>query len=306
MSAHVGGGPSVGVVVPTRSRPDMLRRALAAIASQDYGGPISCVVVFDSVDPDLGIGSLPGVRVLTNTRTPGLAGARNTGILSLDTDIVAFCDDDDLWHPGKLSAQVAALASRPEAVFASCGISVCYDDRRNDRTAGMSEIPHSALLRSRLAMLHSSTFVLDRRALVEDIGLIDEFIPGSQNEDYDLLLRASTLAPIVNVDRPLVDVLWGQTSYFSQQWETKASSLEWLLSRHPDLGFDRIGAARVYGQLAFARACQGRRRMAARWIVRSVRSNWREPRAPISAAVASGLVSGDRVLRALHRRGHGI
>ncbi len=48
------------------------------------------------------------VEAIANTREPGLAGARNSGILALDTDLVAFCDDDDQWLPGKLAAQVKA------------------------------------------------------------------------------------------------------------------------------------------------------------------------------------------------------
>ena len=93
--------PSIGVVVPTRNRPGLLRRTLAAIAAQDYPGPVSTVVVYDQSTPEAG---LPASRVLTNSRTPGLAGARNTGILALDTDgldteLVAFCDDDDEWAP---------------------------------------------------------------------------------------------------------------------------------------------------------------------------------------------------------------
>ncbi|GAA3112086.1 hypothetical protein GCM10020001_033550 [Nonomuraea salmonea] len=48
-------------------------------------------------------------RVLGNRRTSGLPGARNTGIDACETELVAFCDDDDVWRPGKLAAQVEAL-----------------------------------------------------------------------------------------------------------------------------------------------------------------------------------------------------
>src|ERR1700735_864324 len=113
--------PSVGVVIPTHDRPDQVRAALAAVREQDYPGKVCAVVVFDRTEPDA---TLAGgdVAVLANERSPGLAGARNTGILALDTDLVAFCDDDDRWLPGKLTAQVRALLSAPGAEFASCGI----------------------------------------------------------------------------------------------------------------------------------------------------------------------------------------
>ena len=46
------------------------------------------------------------VLVISNDRKPGLAGARNCGILATKPSYVAFCDDDDRWLPGKLRAQV--------------------------------------------------------------------------------------------------------------------------------------------------------------------------------------------------------
>lgn len=299
------GWPSVGVVVPTRDRPEALRAAVAAVLAQDYPGELRVVVVFDQAAPDR---SVAGDRVLllANDRTPGLAGARNRGILGLDTDLVAFCDDDDEWLPGKLVSQVRALLANPGAEFASCGIAVRSGRRINDRTAGSAEVTYAELLRSRMAMVHSSTYLAVRSSLLDGIGLVDESIPGSQNEDWDLALRAARRQPIVNVDRPLVLVTWDTGSYYSQAWETKVAGLEWMLARYPDIAVTRPGAARVYAQIAFGYACLGRRGAACKWAAKAMRSNWRERRLPFVLAVAAGVVSGERVLRALYAHGHGI
>jgi glycosyltransferase involved in cell wall biosynthesis len=300
--------PAVGVVLPTRDRPAELKAALDSVLAQDYPGHLAVVVVYDQSDPDpaLADGGRANVTVLGNARTPGLAGARNTGILALDTDLVAFCDDDDDWLPGKLTAQVAALQGRPGAEFASCGIMVDSGGRLSPRLAGADEVRYGDLLRSRMVMVHSSTFLVRRDALLDGIGLLDESIPGSQNEDWDLALRAARRAPIVQVDRPLTRVRWGGGSYFDQQWESKAESLQWMLERHPDIAACRPGAARVSGQIAFAYACLGKRREAARWAGRAARRNWHERRVLVSIAVAAGAVSGEGVIRRLHARGHGI
>jgi glycosyltransferase involved in cell wall biosynthesis len=299
--------PSVGVVLPTRNRPALLRRALRAVLDQDYPGALRAVVVHDRSEPDQSLADDAGrVRVLANTRTPGLAGARNRGILALDTGLVAFCDDDDQWLPGKLRAQVSALLERPTSEFSSCGIVVDYAGRSCPRLAGRSEVSHADLLRSRMVMVHASTFLIRRRALLDGIGLVDESIPDSQNEDWDLALRAARRHPIAHVDRPLVRVAWGEASYFLQQWQSRADGLRWMLEHHSGLAASRAGAARVYGQLAFASACQGKRGDAWQWASRALRSNAREPRVPIALAVAAGLVSGDTVQRFLHARGHGI
>lgn len=41
--------------------------------------------------------------------SPGPASARNYGLSLVTSDLVAFCDIDDLWHPSKLEIQVEAL-----------------------------------------------------------------------------------------------------------------------------------------------------------------------------------------------------
>ena len=299
------GWPSIGVVLPTHDRPAELKAALDSVLAQDYQGRIEAVVVHDRSQPDQALAS-ERVRVLGNSRTPGLAGARNTGILALDTDLVAFCDDDDDWLPGKLTAQVEALTGRPGAEFASCGILVDSGGRLSPRLAGQDQVGHADLLRSRMVMVHSSTFLARREALLDGIGLLEESIPGGQNEDWDLALRAARRSPIAEADQPLVRVRWSGASYFDHQWETKAQSLIWMLERHPDLAACRVGAARVYGQLAFAYACLGRRREAARWGARALRRNWHELRVAVAAVVATGLISGETILRLLHARGHGI
>lgn len=301
-----GDWPSVGVVLPTHDRPVQLRTALGAVLGQDYPGIMQVAVVHDRSEPDQSLADGERVRVLANGRSAGLAGARNTGILALDTELVAFCDDDDEWLAGKLRRQVAALRAVPGAEFASCGIVVEYDGRSNPRVAGRDQVTYADLLRSRMTMVHSSTYLADRGALVGGIGLLDEQIPGGQNEDWDLALRAARRHPIVFVDTPLVRVAWGESSFFSRQWESKVAALRWMLERHPDIGDCRPGAARVYGQIAFGYACLGQRAEARRWVARALRKNWHERRVPFAIAVASGLMSGDQVLRLLHARGHGI
>lgn len=298
------GWPSVGVVIPTRDRPGPLRTAVDAVLAQDYPGPVRAVVVYDRAEPDLPPGDR--VAVTVNARAPGLAGARNTGILALDTDLIAFCDDDDTWRPGKLRAQVDALRARPGAEFASCAIEVDYDGTVHPRLAGRDEVTLADLVRSRMVMVHSSTYLAWRAALDGGIGLVDESIPGSQNEDWDLALRAARRHPIVHVDEPLVRVSWGASSHYARQWQTRADSLLWMLAHHPDIGRDRAGAARVYGQLAFAYACLRRRGDACRWAWRALGRNWHERRVPFALAVASGVVPGEFVLRQLNARGHGI
>jgi len=269
-------------------------------------------VVYDQSTPDAELerdDAHRRVRVITNSRTPGLAGGRNSGILAATGELVAFCDDDDEWLPGKLAAQVAALeAAGPEAEFVACGIRVDYDGSTVDRTLppALARVPLAALLRSRLTELHPSTFLIRRAALVDGIGLVDEKIPGSYAEDYEFLLRAARRVPLVNLPEPYVLVRWHKRSYFAQRWQTIAEALQWLLARYPEFADEPRGEARVSGQIAFAHAAMGQRRDAMRWARRTLRRNPREPRAYLAVAVACRAVRPDTVLRKLHQRGRGI
>jgi glycosyltransferase involved in cell wall biosynthesis len=301
--------PSVGVVIPTRDRPELVRKAIAGITEQRYPGEVTVVVVYDQTEPDYLLATTDGtpVLVLTNWRTSGLAGARNTGILALETEFIAFCDDDDQWRPDKLRRQVAALMAEPDAEFATCAIEVEYEGRTTPRLAGRSRVTLDELARSRMAMLHSSSFLVRRNALTEaGIGLVAEDAPGSQNEDWDLLLRAARRAPIMHLDEPLVRVLWSRNSHYAYEYATKISSLRWMMQRHPEISGCRPGAARVYGQLACWSAATGNRSAAWQYSKDAVRANWREPRTAIALAAMTGAVKVENVLSALHKRGRGI
>ena len=301
--------PAVDVVIATRDRPDMLRRALAAVDAQDYPGRICTTVVFDRSLVDEGlIRDTPqrSVRVTTNLRKPGLAGARNTGILQGESPFVAFCDDDDEWLPGKLSTQVSALAEESVAVLACTGITVVREGVRTTRLLQRTRVSHSELLRSRLTELHPSTFLLRRRALEGALGLVEEQVPHGYGEDYDLLLRAAALSPVVNVPVAQCLVHWHAQSYYAQRWVAIAEGLEWLLQRHPEIRDDHVGLGRVAGQIAFANAAAGRRRIGLAWAWHTWRAHPAQPRAYLAVLVAVGVLPADMVVGWLNRRGRGV
>lgn len=300
--------PGVSVIIPAHMRPNELRLAIAAVADQQYVGEIEIIVVFDRAEPDMSLAdafSRP-VRVLENRRTPGLAGARNTGILASTWDLVAFCDDDDEWTDNKLAKQAAHLGRYPNAPLASTSIVVNYGDHSTVRLAGTDLVTHQMLVRSRMSMLHSSTLLFRRSALLGTLGLINEDIPGSQNEDWDILLRASAIHDIIHVDQPLVRVAWGRSSHFSRRWDTKIASSIWMLEHHPDVADHPQGSARLMGQISFAHACSGERTQAWRWALRSLRRNPLEWRSIASSLVAVIPPSGEALLSALHRWGRGV
>lgn len=310
--------PSVGVVVATRDRPELLERAIGSVLGQRYHGRVEVLVVFDQCDPDPSLsfddGADRAVRVLTNARSAGLAGARNTGVLAADDhELLAFCDDDDLWSPGKLDAQVALLAAHPDIDVATTGLFIQAHGRITTRVLEHERILFTDLLRSRVMEAHPSTYLMRRAAVLgpsgdgsDGIGLVDEELPGSYAEDYDWLLRAARRADIGAVRLPLVKVVWHRSSFFAERWETIVAALDHLLATHPEIATEPVGLARIEGQQAFALASLGRRREAGRRARQALGHNRSEKRAWLALALCTGVVRSDQVLRVIQMFGRGI
>src|SRR3979409_157932 len=105
---------SVGVLVPVRGPAPYLAEALDSVLGQSPA-PDSVVVVDDASPEPVQLGPAPARRcTLARLAEPGGApGARDTGLERLSADLVALIDADDVWRPGKLAAQLAALDAHP-------------------------------------------------------------------------------------------------------------------------------------------------------------------------------------------------
>jgi glycosyltransferase involved in cell wall biosynthesis len=300
--------PSVSTIICTRERPELLARAVRAVFAQDYPGHLECVVVFDQSEPaplDVTVPHNGQLRIITNGGTPGLAGARNAGIAHASGTLVAFCDDDDEWQPSKLRRQVETFRAMPDAVLAATGIRIVTEDDTFERVAP-PVVTHVDLLRSRITAIHPSTFLFARADLQGRIGLVDEGVPFSYGEDYEMLLRATRHGTVCAVPDALVNIYWNRPSFFAARWEGIASGLTYILDRFPEFATERTGRARVRGQVAFARAALGERRAAARWAMRTLRDDPRELRAYAALAVALRLAPARRLVEWVQARGKGL
>jgi hypothetical protein len=105
--------PSVGVVVPNHNRMDELCEAIASVKAQEYEGKV-CVYVVYRERPGIAdlLSAFGDVVALPSTGEAGrnsISVKRNIGLAATTEDFVAFLDDDDIWHPDKLTAQVQAF-----------------------------------------------------------------------------------------------------------------------------------------------------------------------------------------------------
>ncbi|MEV6595645.1 glycosyltransferase family A protein [Actinoplanes sp. NPDC051346] len=301
------GYPDISVIVATRDRPGLLERAVASILQQDYPGRVECIVVYDHVDVrDLGVTAGPdrSLKLINNTHKQGLPGGRNSGVDVATGELLAFCDDDDIWLAAKLSRQVELLAD-PAVGAVSCGLRLRGPGIDKERVLERDLVTHEDFLADRVMEVHSSTMLV-RRTTWEAAGQVDEGIPGGYSEDYEWLLRVSTHTPVAVVRRALVIVDWHGGSFYFGRWATIVEAQRYLIRKHPDLAQHRAGLARLRGQIAFALASSNRRTEAVRELAAVIRLNPWEKRVLVTVPVILRLMTGERVLRMAQKRGKGI
>lgn len=198
---------AVSVVIPTRDRRELLRTTLRSALEQrgvdheivvvDDGSSESGSVPRDQLDD-------PRVHTVRFERSRGVAAARNAGIERARGTWVAFLDDDDLWAPDKLAAQLrAAVESRRDWAYTSA---VYFLDERPPRPWFVADAASpdalARVLPFRNVVPAGSSNVIVRRSLLEETGGFDEEL--SQLADWDMWLRLLRAGPPAVVPRHLV------------------------------------------------------------------------------------------------------
>jgi glycosyltransferase involved in cell wall biosynthesis len=182
----------VGVILAARAPVPYLAEALESVLSQDPP-PDEVVVVDHASSPALdGLPGVPVVRV--DDRDGGPAAARAAGFAELATELVALADADDVWAPGKLRAQLDALARYPEAAVCF-GRAVVIDAAGRATGEKLPELPAGLLPAGALRRkLYERNAVPAASALirVDALAAAGGFIPDTPlpaASDWDLWLR---------------------------------------------------------------------------------------------------------------------
>jgi glycosyltransferase involved in cell wall biosynthesis len=197
---------SVSVVIPTHNRRDLLLRTLHSVLRQ-RDVDLSVIVV-DDASTDGSADAVrdlrdPRVRVIRHPVCRGVSQARNTGIEQVDTDWVAFVDDDDLWSPDKLTAQLDALERCPEAQWA------CAGAVHIDSACGMlftapppGDPDISAPILRVNVVPGGGSGVLAATSLARQVGGFDVAL--SNLADWDFNIRLGLRSPVAAAPGPLV------------------------------------------------------------------------------------------------------
>lgn len=197
--------PQVSVVIPTHDRRDLLMLTLRTVLWQE-DVEFEVIVVDDGSTDGTGdavaaIGD-PRVRSLRHDTPLGVSTARNHGIDGARGTWIAFLDDDDLWAPTKLRAQLTAAAA-PEATW--CYAGTVKIDRQQQMMGGTPPEPPAVVL-ARLPSVNlvpgGCSGVIATRVAVEATGGFDARLVNLA--DWDLWVRLGRTGPPACVADPLV------------------------------------------------------------------------------------------------------
>ena len=204
--------PTVTIVVRTRNRPAMLRRALASINSQTYRN-FEVVVVNDAgdetevrsvIDP-LDAAFKKAITIVTNEVSNGREAALESGFNASRCPYYAVHDDDDSWHPHFLKKTVAYLDEHPEAGGVATRCEIIRERVRADGTC--IEIEREVLSTDNYGLSLVDMMVenytppisqLIRREVADRVGHWDGSL--QTQADWDFNLRLLAASPVGFID----------------------------------------------------------------------------------------------------------
>jgi glycosyltransferase involved in cell wall biosynthesis len=254
--------PEVSVILPSRDRPELLRRSLACALGQE-GVELEVVVVDDGSAMPLGerVPDLhdPRVRLLRHDVARGVASARNAGIAGARGPLVAFLDDDDVWSPRKLAAQVCAL-DRSGAGFSYTDM-LWLDGELHPFGTHHAIEPERLREELRLAnVIGSPSTVVARVDAVRAVGGFDERL--SVLADWELWIRLADAAASARVDQPLLGYVVHGAGLHVTDSRGVRSELRIIRQTHP--GTPQVGGLDFWEWLASSQRRVGNRFGAAR------------------------------------------
>lgn len=226
--------PVVSVIIPTANRWPLLSTCALPSALGQLDVEHEVIVVDDgsSDETPQRLAEVVDSRlnVLRHPEALGVSRARNTGIGAARGSWLAFLDDDDLWSPRKLRAQLdRAVDARATLVYAGA---VAVDEER--RLIAALPLPEpetlSASLRWGSAIPSGPSNVMVRTDLVRRVGGFDDGL--SHSADWDMWIRLTGEARVAACEEILVARVEHRQRMLFRDRPDVAREVEILMQKH--------------------------------------------------------------------------
>jgi glycosyltransferase involved in cell wall biosynthesis len=288
-------GIDFSVVIPLFNRAATIEKAIDSILSQTVSAKEIIVVDDGSTDDSVGVVkkmACPLVKVLVNERNLGATAARNHGAKAATGNWIAFLDSDDFWHPEKLAAERAAIASGGDDVTALASNHVLVIDDRVSDIATRKELVSDVAdkLRTEFFLGTCSCMTVRRDAFLA-IGGFNERLKSCQ--DWDLWLRLASTGKVIISKPPYVFYRFNTRDSISSDGLKRQSGHIHIWKSHIRQG-RKFAGDRTSLALTFADVCMNRNkrksfRRLCRYALRAEPRRFRQ----IGAMLIHGATSSD-------------
>lgn len=190
--------PLVSIIVPTYNRGSLILNTINSILNQTYKN-FELIIIDDGSTDNTNdiINSLNDNRIIYSKiiNSGGPAKPRNIGLSISKGDIIAFCDDDDIWEDKKLQICLNELNNGSDFVYHNFSISggnLRYIFLNKIISRKLEKPYYNDLINNGNTIINSS--VVFKKHLFNQVGFLDENINLIAAEDYDYWLRLSLVA----------------------------------------------------------------------------------------------------------------
>jgi glycosyltransferase involved in cell wall biosynthesis len=217
--------PTVAIIMRTKDRTLLLRRALESVVGQAFRD-FELVIVNDGGDRSAveqtvrQAGDVGKVSIVHNPTSVGREDAVNIGVAASTAPFIAVLDDDDTWSPLLLEQAVtylsgssdAAVVARTEVVYEEIIDNEVHELRRE---VLRSDLRRVTLLDTLYSNYAPPTSMLVRRSVFDEVGGWDGDLPVLADWDFNLKI----------LSRHTIGFIDGEPLAFWHRRESQAGAL---------------------------------------------------------------------------------
>lgn len=224
----------VSVIIPTFNREHLISATIESIINQSFR-PAEIIVIDDgSTDhTDRVVAKYGNLVQYIKIVNSGVCKARNVGVDKAQSEWIAFCDSDDIWHQDKLFHQVELLRNMPEVEYCFTNFQVFKDCQLAQKTKfedapaeywdipRLDITPHSFIIIEpfyynvlRFQPIFPSTIMM-KKTFFNRIGRFNESFGRKMSEDFEFTLRCVQEKSIGVIKKPVVGIRCHEQNFSS-------------------------------------------------------------------------------------------
>ncbi|GGC97052.1 glycosyltransferase family 2 protein [Undibacterium terreum] len=241
----------VSVIIPAFNAAQTIARAIESVRIQNMDA-MEIIVIDDGSADDTYEVAKSLVRpteifhVLKMPKNGGVSAARNMGIRHAKGKFLAFLDADDIWLPGKLKQQVAAIKQDPLITLVSCNSKLISEAGEHLKEGHVNRPPVEGDEAWKTLLIYNflpTPTVLTYRKLVLQLGGFDESL--AVGEDLDLWIRLAMLGKIRVLKDILINYYDSTDSLMKRHlWQTQ-TIVQPMLERHLVTQYSKLSSSEV-------------------------------------------------------------